>query len=114
METEIETGATFEPRNLSDLPDPIAIADDAIANVGHPDLAPVHKVGVRVKAVLGHTRVNIGRLMKLRAGDVIDLDRRAGDPVDIWVNNRLIARGEIVLTDGLLSVALTEMVKQAR
>jgi flagellar motor switch protein FliN/FliY len=51
--------------------------------------------------------------MRMRSGDVIDLDRRAGEPIDVWVNNRLIARGEVVLTDGLLGVALTEMVRQA-
>lgn len=77
-------------------------------------LAPVHKVLVRVKAVLGQTKVNVGDLLRLRSGDVIDLDRRVGEPVDVWVNNRLIARGEVVLTGGLLGVALTEMVKQAR
>lgn len=77
-------------------------------------LEPVHKVLVRVQAVLGQTKLNVGDLMRMRSGDVIDLDRRVGEPVDVWVNNRLIARGEVVLTGGLLGVALTEMVKQTR
>jgi flagellar motor switch protein FliN/FliY len=76
-------------------------------------LEPVHNVVVKIQAVLGKTKVNVGELMRMRSGDVIDLDRRAGEPIDVWVNNRLIARGEVVLTDGLLGVALTEMVRQA-
>lgn len=114
MENELETGESVEYGAFGDLPDGTAATADAAEGDRQLDLAPVHKVVVRVQAVLGQTKVNVGRLMRMRAGDVIDLDRRVGEPVDIWVNNRLIARGEVVLTDGLLGVALTEMVKQVR
>lgn len=113
-----ETGETGEVpetpasmfTELADAP-PTDPAEDRTARRG---LEPVHKVLVRVQAVLGQTKLNVGDLMRMRSGDVIDLDRRVGEPVDVWVNNRLIARGEVVLTGGLLGVALTEMVKQNR
>ncbi|MEN9932242.1 MAG: flagellar motor switch protein FliN [Pseudomonadota bacterium] len=85
-------------------------------DMGHdPDsMEAVHDVPVKVQAVLGRSRMDIGALLKLRTGDILELDRRVGEPVDIFVNNRPIARGEIVLIDGAIGVTLTEIVKQAR
>ena len=72
----------------------------------------VYDVPVKVKAVLGGARIPIGELVRMRAGAVVELDRKVGEPVDVFVNDRLIARGELVLIDGLLGVTLTETVKQ--
>ncbi len=69
---------------------------------------------VKVQAVLGRSRMDIGQLMRLKSGDVVELDRRVGEPVDIFVNNRLIARGEVVLVDSALGVTLTEIIRQDR
>ncbi|MEN3953264.1 flagellar motor switch protein FliN [Iodidimonas sp. SYSU 1G8] len=77
-------------------------------------LKAVYDVPIRVQAVLGRSRMDISTLMRLRSGDVVELDRRVGEPVDILVNNRMIARGEVVLIDGRLGVTLTEVVKQER
>lgn len=77
-------------------------------------LEAVFDVPVKVQAVLGRSRMEIGELMRLRPGDVVELDRRVGEPVDIYVNNRLIARGEVVLIDNALGVTLTEIVRQDR
>lgn len=76
------------------------------------DLGAVFDVPVKVKAVLGGARVPVGELISMRSGSVLELDRRVGEPVDVYVNGRLIARGELVLIDGLLGVTLTEIVKQ--
>lgn len=76
------------------------------------DLQAVFDVPVKVQAVLGRSRMDIGELLRLKAGDVVELDRRVGEPVDIFVNNRLIARGEVVLIDSSLGVTLTEIVRQ--
>jgi flagellar motor switch protein FliN len=81
---------------------------------GRHELEAVLDVPVKVQAVLGRARMEIGELMRLRPGDVVELDRRVGQPVDIFVNNRLIARGEVVLIEGLLGVTLTEIVRQDR
>lgn len=78
------------------------------------DLQAVFDVPVKVQAVLGRARMDIGKLMQLKTGDVVELDRRVGEPVDIFVNNRMIARGEVVLIDSALGVTLTEIVRQDR
>lgn len=78
------------------------------------DLHAVFDVPVKVQAVLGRSRMDIGELLRLKQGAVVELDRRVGEPVDIFVNNRLIARGEVVLIDSALGVTLTEIVRQDR
>ncbi|WOK37772.1 flagellar motor switch protein FliN [Sphingomonas sp. C3-2] len=78
------------------------------------DLQAVYEVPVKVQAVLGRSQMDIGQLLRLKSGDVVELDRRVGEPVDIFVNNRLIARGEVVLIDSALGVTLTEIVRQDR
>ncbi len=76
------------------------------------ELRTVLNVPVRMRAVLGRTRMDLHRLLRLREGDVLDLDRRAGEPVDIYVNDRFVARGEVVLIDDTLGVTLTEIAHQ--
>jgi flagellar motor switch protein FliN/FliY len=71
-------------------------------------------VPVKVQAVLGRARMPVGELLHLTSGTVVELDRRVGEPVDIFVNDRLIARGEVVLIDNALGVTLTEIVRQDR
>lgn len=80
-------------------------------HVGSEGLEAVHDVPVRVQAVLGRARMPIGELLQLGSGTVVELDRRVGEPVDIFVNDRLIARGEVVLIDNALGVTLTEIVR---
>ena len=78
------------------------------------DLQAVFDVPVKVQAILGRARMDIGQLLRLKAGMVVELDRRVGEAVDIFVNNRLIARGEVVLIDSTLGITLTEIVSQDR
>jgi flagellar motor switch protein FliN/FliY len=68
---------------------------------------------VRLTAVLGKTRLSIAELMKLDAGSIIELDRRVGEAIDLFVNDKLIARGELVMVDGALGVTMTEVVKES-
>lgn len=75
-------------------------------------LESIYDVPVKVTAVLGKTRMNIAELMSLEAGAIIELDRRVGEPIDLYVNERLIARGELVMVDGVLGVTMTEVVKE--
>ena len=77
-----------------------------------PMLESIYDVPVKVTAVLGKTRMNIAELMSLDAGAIIELDRRVGEPIDLYVNDRLIARGELVMVDGALGVTMTEVVKE--
>ena len=97
----------------SDAPAPVIIAGPASAATVD-DFDAVCDVPVRVQAVLVRSMMEIGELLRLKPGDVVELDRRVGEPADILVNNRLIARGEVVLIDNSLGVTLTEIVRQAR
>jgi len=58
------------------------------------DLEAVFDVPVQVSAVLGRSKMDVGELLKLGPGTVLELDRRVGEAIDIYVNNRLVARGE--------------------
>jgi flagellar motor switch protein FliN/FliY len=75
------------------------------------DLEQVFDVPVMVSAVLGNSRMPIGDLLKLSPGAILELDRRVGEAIDILVNNRLVARGEVVLVDDRLGVTMTEIIK---
>lgn len=90
------------------------VSDTSSSSSGAAGLDAVHDVAVKVQAVLGRARMTVGELLDLAAGTVVELDRRVGEPVDIFVNDRLIARGEVVLIDGALGVTLTEIVRQDR
>src|SRR2546423_2546205 len=78
------------------------------------DLEAVFDVPVQVSAVLGRTRMDIGDLLRLGPGAVLELDRKVGEAIDIYINNRLVARGEVVLVDEKLGVTMTEMIKAER
>ena len=74
-------------------------------------LAAIGDVPVKISAVLGRKRMTVAALSALGEGAVIELDRRVGEPIDLYVNDRLVARGELVLVEGVLGVTLTEIVK---
>ena len=78
------------------------------------DLEAVFDVPVQVSAVLGRSRMDVADLLKLGPGTVLELDRRVGEAIDIYVNNRLVARGEVVLVEDKLGVTMTEIVKAER
>lgn len=75
------------------------------------ELAPVYDVPVNIQAVLGRSHVDVSTLLKLGKGSVLELDRRVGEAIDIYVNNRLVARGEVVIVDDRLGVTMTEIIK---
>ena len=75
------------------------------------DLEQLFDVPVVVSAVLGSSRMPIGDMLQLSPGAVLELDRKVGEAIDIFVNNRLVARGEVVLVEDRLGVTMTEIVK---
>ncbi len=75
------------------------------------DLAPVFDVPVQISAVIGKTQLSVSELLKLTHGSVLELDRKVGEAIDIYVNNRLVARGEVVVVDERLGVTMTEIIK---
>ena len=77
------------------------------------DLEAVFDVPVRISVVLGRTKVPVAQLLKMDVGTVVELDRQVGEAVEIYVNDRLVARGEIVLVENRLGVTMTEIIKAA-
>ena len=75
------------------------------------ELAPVFDVPVHIKVVLGKASMEVAQLLKLGPGSLVELDRRVGEAIDIYVNNRLVARGELVAADDRLGVTMTEIIK---
>jgi flagellar motor switch protein FliN/FliY len=107
--------ATSENLNLDDLDS----GDDG--GGGEMPLAPVAKeleaiydIPVQISAVLGKTTMQVNQLLKLGRGAVVELDRRVGEAIDIYVNNRLVARGEVVVVEDRLGVTMTEIIKSER
>ena len=78
---------------------------------GHQNLGAVYEIPVQVSAVLGRTSMPISQLLKLGRGAILELDRKVGEAIDIYVNNRLVARGEVVIVDDRLGVTMTEIIK---
>jgi flagellar motor switch protein FliN/FliY len=104
--------------NLPDLETPPAATTD-----GPPepdvkrtatDLEAVFDVTVNVSAVLGKSTMEVSQLLKLARGMVVELDRKIGEAIDIFVNDRLVARGEVVLVEDRLGITMTEIVKGDR
>lgn len=89
-----------------------AVAEGA----GSRNLDVVMRIPVTVQVVLGSTTMPVANLMKLSRGSVLALDNKVGEPVDVVVNGRVVARGEVVVVEeasGRLGVALTEIVNPA-
>ncbi|MBE1237765.1 flagellar motor switch protein FliN [Phaeovibrio sulfidiphilus] len=78
------------------------------------DLEAVYDIPVQVSAVLGKARMEVNQLLRLGRGAVVELDRKVGEAIEIYVNNRLVARGEVVVVKDRLGVTMTEIVKSER
>ena len=82
---------------------------------GARDLEAVYDIPVTVSAVLGRCTLQVSQLLKLGRGAVVELDRKLGEAIDVYVNNRLVARGEVVMVDdNRLGITMTEIVKSDR
>jgi flagellar motor switch protein FliN/FliY len=111
---DIETGGQREELKLDEFapgegPLPDFGSDDEQKTA--TDLAPVFDVPVNISAVLGRASLSVAQLLQLGQGSVLELDRKVGEAIDIYVNNRLVARGEVVIVDERLGVTMTEIIK---
>ena len=78
------------------------------------DLEAVFDVPVTVSAVLGKSGMEVSQLLKLGKGTIVELDRKVGEAIDIYVNDRLVARGEVVLVEDRLGITMTEIIKSGQ
>lgn len=90
------------------------VEDDANNQISARELEAVYDIPVQVSAVLGKSSMQVSQLLKLGRGAVVELDRKVGEAIDIYVNNRLVARGEVVIIDERLGVTMTEIIKSDR
>lgn len=110
-----------ESLNLADLEHDTAGADATPENstsmeservpTNARELGAVYEIPVQVSAVLGKANMQVSQLLKLGRGAVVELDRKVGEAIDIYVNNRLVARGEVVVVEDRLGVTMTEIIK---
>ena len=114
--SDTDTQVPLPDLNAADVPatDDIGYHDDEQTSRIAADLEAVFDVPVQVSAVLGRSKMDVGELLKLGPGTVLELDRRVGEAIDIYVNNRLVARGEVVLVEDKLGVTMTEIIKAER
>ncbi|MDJ0685612.1 MAG: flagellar motor switch protein FliN [Alphaproteobacteria bacterium] len=89
-------------------------AAELLVPTGARDLEAVYEIPVQVSAVLGKANMQVSQLLKLGRGAVVELDRKVGEAIDIYVNNRLVARGEVVVVDDKLGVTMTEIIKSEK
>lgn len=88
--------------------------DSGPAPTNARELEAVYDIPVQVSAVLGKATMQVSQLLKLGRGAVVELDRKVGEAIDIYVNNRLVARGEVVVVEDRLGVTMTEIIKADR
>ena len=96
---------------LEEMDAPERTGPEGVIELTASDLEAVFDVPVRISVVLGRTRIPVASLLKMDVGTVVELDRQVGEAVEIFVNERLVARGEIVLVENRLGVTMTEIVK---
>jgi flagellar motor switch protein FliN len=104
----VDDAPTPPPAGAIPPPSPVT---DAGKQATAKDLLAMYEIPVKISAVLGQSTMQVNQLLKLGRGAVVELDRKVGEPIDIFVNNRLVARGEVVIVEERLGVTMTEIIK---
>ncbi len=106
-EEKVQTEQSEQPEQ------PAEVMDEDVKEIPDAvDLGAIYDVPVQVSAVLGRASLHVNQLLKLGRGAIIELDRKVGEAIDIYVNNRLVARGEIVvMDDDQIGVTMTEIIR---
>jgi len=94
-------------------PAPVAQLDDDGKPRHDVDLDMVMDIPVTISMEIGRTRINIRNLLQLSQGSVVELDRLAGEPMDVLVNDTLIAHGEVVVVNDKFGIRLTDVISAA-
>ncbi len=114
-----ENGSETTDLNLDEIQEAEELqnTDENEFAIGEPmagDVTAIYDIPVNVSAVLGRSTMQVSQLLKLGRGAVVELDRKVGEAIDIYVNNRLVARGEVVVVEDKLGITMTEIVKSER
>lgn len=105
-ESEIDAGASVQPVDIPDLQSSPSSGDDDVK----VDLDMILDIPVTISMEIGRTKINIRNLLQLNQGSVVELDRFAGEPLDVFVNGTLIAHGEVVVVNEKFGIRLTDVI----
>lgn len=86
------------------------MSEESSGSLGERGLDMILDIPVNMSVEIGRTRINISNLLKLNQGSVVELDRIAGEPMDIMVNGTLIAHGEVVVVNEKFGIRLTDII----
>jgi len=86
----------------------------AVSNPTEPNLDFVLDIPLRVAVELGRTKILVQDLLKLHKGSVVELSKIAGEPLEILVNDRVVARGEVIVVNEKFGIRLTDIVSHAQ
>lgn len=110
MEEQVEEEST-QAVDLEEFDDPAASGAAPITSVdGRPDLDVILDIPVSISMEVGRTAITIRNLLQLNQGSVIELDRLAGEPLDVLVNGTLIAHGEVVVVNEKFGIRMTDVI----
>jgi flagellar motor switch protein FliN/FliY len=106
--TQEAADAAVEQAPMQDL-----VADNSGANMGDANLDVILDIPVNISMEVGASKISIRNLLKLNQGSVVELDRLAGEPLDVLVNGTLIAHGEVVVVNEKYGIRLTDVISAA-
>ena len=86
------------------------LVDEASSDAESVDLEMILDIPVTISMEIGRTQISIRNLLKLNQGSVVELDRLAGEPLDVLVNGTLIAHGEVVVVNEKFGIRLTDVI----
>jgi flagellar motor switch protein FliN/FliY len=109
----LQEQADSEAQQQQANPAPVAQLDDEAKPRKDVDLDMVMDIPVTISMEIGRTRISIRNLLQLSQGSVVELDRLAGEPMDVLVNDTLIAHGEVVVVNDKFGIRLTDVISAA-
>ncbi len=109
----LEEQADAESSAAQPSPAPLNKLDDEGKSRTDVDLDMVLDIPVTISMEIGRTRISIRNLLQLSQGSVVELDRLAGEPMDVLVNDTLIAHGEVVVVNDKFGIRLTDVISAA-
>lgn len=107
MEEQAHEDEGAQAVDLEEFDDP---KDSSPAFEGRPDLDVILDIPVSISMEVGRTSITIRNLLQLNQGSVIELDRLAGEPLDVLVNGTLIAHGEVVVVNEKFGIRMTDVI----
>ena len=115
-EAEADWGAALDEQEAAEaeqVPMQNLVDDGKEGNVGDTNLDVILDIPIAISLQIGSTKISIRNLLKLNQGSVVELDRLAGEPLDVLVNGTLIAHGEVVVVNEKYGIRLTDVISAA-